>query len=81
MRQLLLTGQIWTKFLFYFFLVFRLRKYVTPNIPNQPSEAHAHFMNELAKRLLTEAGGNHSTAIFTTPQGGAHSNPSSAGGS
>jgi len=27
-------------------------------------------MNELAKRVLIEAGGNHSTAIFTTPQGG-----------
>ncbi|VDP10961.1 unnamed protein product, partial [Soboliphyme baturini] len=37
---------------------------------NTPSEAHAHFMMELAKRLLIEAGGNHSSSIFTNPQGG-----------
>ncbi|KFD54405.1 hypothetical protein M514_04748 [Trichuris suis] len=32
-----------------------------------PSESHVHFMMELAKRLSTEAGGNHATAIFTAP--------------
>uniref|UniRef100_A0A5S6Q2K3 SWIM-type domain-containing protein n=1 Tax=Trichuris muris TaxID=70415 RepID=A0A5S6Q2K3_TRIMR len=34
-----------------------------------PSESHVHFMMELSKRLSTEAGGNHTTAIFTTPDG------------
>ncbi|KRX18110.1 Zinc finger SWIM domain-containing protein 8 [Trichinella nelsoni] len=35
--------------------------------PDLPSEAHVHFMMELAKRILTEAGGTHSSAIFITP--------------
>uniref|UniRef100_A0A5S6R2J2 Roadblock/LAMTOR2 domain-containing protein n=1 Tax=Trichuris muris TaxID=70415 RepID=A0A5S6R2J2_TRIMR len=34
-----------------------------------PSVSHVHFMMELSKRLSTEAGGNHTTAIFTTPDG------------
>uniref|UniRef100_A0A915INK7 Uncharacterized protein n=1 Tax=Romanomermis culicivorax TaxID=13658 RepID=A0A915INK7_ROMCU len=58
----------------------RQKKYVTPSVPNQPSEAHAHFMNELAKRLLTEAGGNHSTAIFTTNQGATQASQPHGGG-
>ncbi|KAH8367889.1 hypothetical protein KR084_003898 [Drosophila pseudotakahashii] len=36
-----------------------------PSIPNQPSEASAHFMFELAKNVLTKAGGNSSTSLFT----------------
>ncbi|XP_036344854.1 zinc finger SWIM domain-containing protein 8, partial [Rhagoletis pomonella] len=36
-----------------------------PSIPNQPSEASAHFMFELAKNLLIKAGGNSSTSLFT----------------
>ncbi|KAJ8869333.1 hypothetical protein PR048_030908 [Dryococelus australis] len=36
-----------------------------PSIPNQPSEASAHFMFELAKTVLTKAGGNSSTSLFT----------------
>ncbi|XP_026480061.1 zinc finger SWIM domain-containing protein 8-like [Ctenocephalides felis] len=36
-----------------------------PSIPNQPSEASAHFMFELAKSVLTKAGGNSSTSLFT----------------
>ncbi|XP_037921844.1 zinc finger SWIM domain-containing protein 8-like, partial [Hermetia illucens] len=36
-----------------------------PIIPNQPSEASAHFMFELAKNLLTKAGGTSSTSLFT----------------
>ncbi|CAB3372525.1 Hypothetical predicted protein [Cloeon dipterum] len=36
-----------------------------PVIPNQPSEAGAHFMFELAKTVLTKAGGNSSTSLFT----------------
>ncbi|XP_063237726.1 zinc finger SWIM domain-containing protein 8 homolog isoform X2 [Bacillus rossius redtenbacheri] len=36
-----------------------------PSIPNQPSEAGAHFMFELAKTVLTKAGGNSSTSLFT----------------
>lgn len=42
-----------------------------PNVPNQPSEASAHFMFELAKTVLTKAGGNSSTAVlFTQPSAG-----------
>ncbi|XP_064602732.1 zinc finger SWIM domain-containing protein 8-like isoform X2 [Liolophura sinensis] len=40
---------------------------VMPTIPNQPSEASAHFMFELAKTVLTKAGGNSSTSLFTQP--------------
>ncbi|CAG2069080.1 unnamed protein product [Timema podura] len=40
-------------------------KRVYPSIPNQPSEAGAHFMFELAKTVLTKAGGNSSTSLFT----------------
>ncbi|XP_075215319.1 zinc finger SWIM domain-containing dorado [Lycorma delicatula] len=36
-----------------------------PSIPNQPSEAGAHFTFELAKTILTKAGGNSSTSLFT----------------
>ncbi|XP_012251100.2 zinc finger SWIM domain-containing protein 8 homolog isoform X2 [Athalia rosae] len=36
-----------------------------PSIPNQPSEAGAHFMCELAKTVLAKAGGNSSTSLFT----------------
>lgn len=36
-----------------------------PSIPNQPSEASAHFMFELAKTVLTKAGGTSSTSLFT----------------
>lgn len=39
-----------------------------PSVPNQPSEASAHFMFELAKTVLIKAGGNSSTAVlFTQP--------------
>ncbi|XP_034935813.1 zinc finger SWIM domain-containing protein 8 isoform X2 [Chelonus insularis] len=40
-------------------------KKVYPSIPNQPSEAGAHFMCELAKTVLQKAGGNSSTSLFT----------------
>ena len=36
-----------------------------PSIPNQPSEASAHFMFELAKNVLTKGGGTSSTSLFT----------------
>lgn len=36
-----------------------------PSIPNQPSEAGAHFMFELAKTVLIKAGGTSSTSLFT----------------
>ena len=35
-----------------------------PTVPNQPSEASAYFMFELAKTVLTKAGGNSSTSLF-----------------
>ncbi|XP_071492613.1 zinc finger SWIM domain-containing protein 8-like [Diadema antillarum] len=36
-----------------------------PTVPNQPSEASAHFFFELAKTVLMRAGGSSSTALFT----------------
>ena len=44
-----------------------------PSIPNQPSEASAHFMFELAKTVLTKAGGTSTTSLFTQPS--ANQNP------
>ncbi|CAB4057327.1 Zinc finger SWIM domain-containing protein 8 [Lepeophtheirus salmonis] len=35
-----------------------------PSLPNQPSDSLAHFMYELAKTVLTKAGGNSSTSLF-----------------
>ncbi|GMT24008.1 hypothetical protein PFISCL1PPCAC_15305, partial [Pristionchus fissidentatus] len=32
--------------------------------PSPPFEAHAHYMFELAKRILTEAGGDQSSTVF-----------------
>ncbi|XP_077438005.1 zinc finger SWIM domain-containing protein 8 isoform X2 [Vanacampus margaritifer] len=47
-----------------------------PHVPNQPSEAAAHFYFELAKTVLIKAGGNSSTSIFTQPSvSGAHQGP------
>ena len=43
-------------------------KRVCPSIPNQPSEASAHFMFELAKSILTKAGGSSTTAVLFTQQ-------------
>lgn len=40
-------------------------KRIYPSIPNQPSEAGAHFMFELAKTVLNKAGGTSSTSLFT----------------
>ncbi|XP_023288160.1 zinc finger SWIM domain-containing protein 8 isoform X2 [Orussus abietinus] len=40
-------------------------KRMYPSIPNQPSEAGAHFMCELAKTVLIKAGGNSATSLFT----------------
>ncbi|XP_036359239.1 zinc finger SWIM domain-containing protein 8 isoform X2 [Octopus sinensis] len=42
-------------------------KRIIPTTPNQPSEASAHFMFELAKNVLFKAGGNSSTSLFTRP--------------
>ncbi|XP_063730565.1 zinc finger SWIM domain-containing protein 8 isoform X2 [Eleginops maclovinus] len=47
-----------------------------PHVPNQPSEAAAHFYFELAKTVLIKAGGNSSTSIFTQPSAsGGHQGP------
>uniref|UniRef100_A0A3P9JCU0 Zinc finger, SWIM-type containing 8 n=1 Tax=Oryzias latipes TaxID=8090 RepID=A0A3P9JCU0_ORYLA len=47
-----------------------------PHVPNQPSEAAAHFFFELAKTVLIKAGGNSSTSIFTQPSAsGGHQGP------
>jgi len=37
---------------------------IMPVVPNQPSEALAHFMFELAKTVLQKAGGSSSTSLF-----------------
>ena len=44
-------------------------KKIYPTVPNQPSEASAHFMFELAKNLLFKAGGNSTITLFTTSAG------------
>uniref|UniRef100_A0A8C4WVP5 Zinc finger, SWIM-type containing 8 n=1 Tax=Eptatretus burgeri TaxID=7764 RepID=A0A8C4WVP5_EPTBU len=47
-----------------------------PHVPNQPSEAAAHFYFELAKTVLVKAGGNSSTSLFTHPAAsGGHQGP------
>ncbi|CAG7787025.1 unnamed protein product [Allacma fusca] len=38
-----------------------------PVLPNQPSEAGAHFMFELAKIVLGKAGGSSNQSLFTQP--------------
>ncbi|XP_033644058.1 zinc finger SWIM domain-containing protein 8-like [Asterias rubens] len=43
------------------------RSDISPSIPNQPSEASAHFFFELARTVLTKAGGSSSTSLFTQP--------------
>ncbi|XP_070544794.1 zinc finger SWIM domain-containing protein 8-like [Ptychodera flava] len=40
---------------------------MSPTVPNQPSEAAAHFYFELAKTVLNKAGGSSSTSLFTQP--------------
>lgn len=54
----------------------KIRPKRSPTEPNQPSEALAHFMFELAKTVLAKAGGNVSTASFQPAWGqnrtGAH---------
>ena len=46
---------------------FKGKNRMMPTVPNMPSEASAHFMFELAKTVLTKAGGNSSTSTFTQP--------------
>uniref|UniRef100_A0AAY4DA77 SWIM-type domain-containing protein n=1 Tax=Denticeps clupeoides TaxID=299321 RepID=A0AAY4DA77_9TELE len=47
-----------------------------PHVPNQPSEAAAHFYFELAKTVLIKAGGDSSTSIFTqSSASGGHQGP------
>lgn len=41
-----------------------------PVLPNQPSEAGAHFMFELAKIVLGKAGGSSNQSLFTQPSNG-----------
>lgn len=52
-------------------------KKACPTIPNQPSEASAHFMFELAKTILNKAGGNSSSAVhfMQQPSNNAHRGP------
>ncbi|KAI1293768.1 Zinc finger SWIM domain-containing protein 8 [Halotydeus destructor] len=56
---------------------FNKGKRAYPSIPNQPSEASAHFMFELAKTVLSKAGGNSNTAVLFTqqPSGQSHRGP------
>lgn len=48
-------------------LRFKGKSRMMPTVPNQPSEAIAHFMFELSKTVLGKAGGNSSTSLFTQP--------------
>ena len=41
-----------------------------PVLPNQPSEAGAHFMFELGKIVLSKAGGSSNQSLFTQPSNG-----------
>lgn len=41
-----------------------------PVLPNQPSEAGAHFMFELGKIILSKAGGSSNQSLFTQPSNG-----------
>ena len=43
---------------------FKGKRGAYPSLPNQPSEALAHFMFELAKQVLSKAGGTSSTSVF-----------------
>ncbi|KAL3877929.1 hypothetical protein ACJMK2_035570 [Sinanodonta woodiana] len=57
-------------------LRFKGKTRIMPTVPNQPSEASAHFMFELAKTVLCKAGGNSSTSLFTQPSNStAHTGP------
>ena len=38
-----------------------------PTVPNQPSEASAYFMFEMAKTVLVKAGGSSSSSLFKQP--------------
>ena len=49
---------------------FKGKSRAVPTLPNQPSEAQAHFMLELAKTVLNKAGGNSSTSLFTSQTAG-----------
>ncbi|WAQ97485.1 ZSWM8-like protein [Mya arenaria] len=42
-------------------------KRIMPTVPNQPSEASAHWMWEVAKMILNKAGGSSSTSQFIQP--------------
>ena len=46
---------------------FKGKARIMPTVPNQPSEASAHWMFELAKTVLIKAGGSSSTSLFTQP--------------
>lgn len=46
-----------------------------PMVPNQPSEAYAHFMFELAKTVLAKAGGSSSTSLFVNQSAAGNANP------
>lgn len=76
-RKKLLTLTKAHRYLFYFFIIYRLfRRKPLPSLPNQASEGQAHCMMELAKRLLIEAGGSQSTVIFNASQNiGGQNNP------
>jgi len=52
---------------------------IMPLLPNQPSEASAHFMFELAKTVLIKAGGNSSTSMFVNQTPASATNNSQSG--
>lgn len=46
---------------------FKGKSRIMPTVPNQPSEASAHWMWEVAKTILNKAGGSSSTSQFIQP--------------
>lgn len=64
----------------YFFFRYKIGKNrIMPLLPNQPSEASAHFMFELAKTVLIKAGGNSSTSMFVNQTPASAANNSQSG--
>ena len=61
-------GYIYMYYIYFVVWYFRTKgkTRATPTEPNQPSEALAHFMFELAKSLLSKAGGSSSTSVMFT---------------
>lgn len=54
---------------------FKGKSRIMPTVPNQPSEASAHWMWEVAKTVLSKAGGSSSTSQFIPTNNTQHTGP------